>query len=147
MYFHKSKLSKTTEVVDFSIEKKVFEYKGVDFQIYPDTKNPNTPPYAIKRNDTTPPRRISGLFVDGRKLKGDVRVGNQKRYFSIEIIPEQKQVVLEGFSEAIELLGIYTPIEQNNLFRGLVGTSERGLYMAGATGADYSLSATSEPIN
>jgi len=147
MYSKQSKLSKTTEVVDFSIEKKIFEYKEIEFQIYPDTRNPKTPDYAIKRNDTKPPKRISGLFLDGKKLKGDVRTENQKRYFSIEIIPEQKQVVLEGFSEAIELIGIYTPVEQNNLFRGIVGALEIGMYCMGATGSDNQLNTTGEATN
>jgi hypothetical protein len=137
MYPKQSKLDKTTDVVDFSFSKGTFNYLGIEFQIYSDRKNPNTPDLALKRNDTTPHKRLSGLFQEGATLRGDIRTSTQKRYFTIEISEDKKQVNLIGFRDAIELIGISTPIEQIELFRGVQGGSERGIYSMGATGLDY----------
>jgi hypothetical protein len=138
MYSNKSELrDNTTDVVDFFIDKRTFNFQGIEFQIYPDTKNPNTPDYAIKRNDTNQPKRLSGLFQEGSTFKGDIRTNTQKRYFTIEISEDKKRLNLTGFKSAIELIGISTPIEQIELFRGVQGGSERGIYSMGATGLDY----------
>jgi hypothetical protein len=137
MYPKQSKLNKTTGVVDFSYPKGIFNYLGIEFQIYSDRKNPNTPDLALKRNDTKPPKRLSGLFQEGSTLKGDIRTNTQKRYFTIEISEDKKRLNLTGFKSAIELIGINTPIEQIELFRGVQGGSERGIYSMGATGLDY----------
>jgi hypothetical protein len=158
MYSNKSELrDNTTDVVDFFIDKRTFNFQGIEFQIYPDTKNPNTPDYAIKRNDTNQPKRISGLFQEGSRLKGDTRKGQERRYFQLEITPDKKQINLIGFRYAIELIGINAPVEQNNLFTGHLGGlesitkgirdySEIGIYIIGATGTDNQLNITSEPI-
>lgn len=138
---------KTTEVVDFCYSRGLFTYQGIDFQIYPDRKNPNTPDIAIKRNDTTPHKRLSGLFVDGARLKGDIRTSTQKRYFQLEVSEDKKHITLIGFKEAISLIGINTPVEQNNLFTGHYSTLERGLSCIGATGINHQLNIASEPIN
>lgn len=135
MLSKQSKLrDKTTQVVDFDLERNIFRCQGVEFQIYPDRKNKRTPDLAIKRNDTKPPKRISGLYSKGNILTGDVRTDKDKRYFSLEIIPEERTIKLDGFLDAIELLGIRTPVKQNTLFTGHQGASERGIYLSGATG-------------
>lgn len=134
MFPKQSNISKTTEVVNFSYSKGTFTYQGIEFQIYSDRKNPHTPDLAIKRNDTVPHKRLSGLFQDGTRLRGDIRTDTQKRYFTIEISEDKHQISLTGFRDAISLIGISTPIEQNELFRGVQGGSERGIYSMGETG-------------
>jgi len=115
MYSKQSELrDKTTDVVDFFNGK--FQYLGIEFQIYSDKRNPKTPDLALKRNDTKPPKRISGLFSDNNVLNGDTRNGQVKRYFQLALSPEKESIILYGFKEALEVLGIETPVEQNNLF-------------------------------
>ena len=138
MFSKQSKLKdKTTQVVGFDLDKKIFNYQGIDFQIYPDTRNPRTPDLALKRNDTKQPKRISGLYFKDNILSGDIRTEYEKRYFTLQVIPEEKAIKLEGFTRALELLGIRTPIEQNNLFTGHSGASERGIYLSGASGMGH----------
>lgn len=137
MYPKQSNIDKTTEVVSFSYPKGIFKYQGVEFQIYSDRKNPNTPDLAIKRNDTKPHKRLSGLFQEGLVLKGDIRTDTQKRYFTIEISEDRKKVSLTGFKDAISLIGINTPIEQNELFTGVQGGSERGIYTNAIPNLDF----------
>ncbi len=135
MYFNKSELrDKTTEVVDFSYPKGTFSYLGIEFQIYSDKNKRSTkaPQLALKRKDNN--KRLSGLWQDGDLLRGDFRVDNKKRYFTLLISKDKKQLTLTGFKDAISLIGINTPIEQNELFTEVQGGSERGIYSMGATG-------------
>ena len=148
MLLKQSKLrDKATQVVDFDLERKIFRCQGIEFQIYPDTKNPRTPDLAIKRNDTTPPKRISGLWSRGNVLSGDSRRGDARKDFLLEIIPENKTIKLYGFREALELIGIRAPIQQNTLFTRHQGALERGLYIIGATGNNNSLNIANESTN
>jgi len=127
MYFKQSKLDKTTQVVDFCYSKKTFIYQGIEFQIYPDTKNTRTPDIALKRNDTKPHKRLSGLFKDGSILQGDIRTDKEKRYFTLEISEDKRYITLVGFQQAISLVGINTPLEQNELFKEPLRALEMGI--------------------
>jgi hypothetical protein len=90
---------------------------------------------------------LSGLWQQGNRLSGDIRgVGTKRKRFELEIMPDQKAIRLERFREAIELLGISTPVEQNNLFTGHLGASEGGIYRD-ASGNYNQLNIAGEPIN
>lgn len=107
MYSNKSELrDKRTEVVDFSYPKGTFSYLGIEFQIYSDKNKRSTkaPQLALKRKDNN--KRLSGLWQDGDLLRGDFRVDNKKRYFTLLISKDKKQLTLTGFREALSLIGI-----------------------------------------
>ncbi len=150
MYSKQTDIDKTTEVVDFLLNKK-FIHLGIEFELYPDT-NPKTQGLALKRNDTSPHKRISALWQDRYnplKYRGDVVNVSKtdKRRFTIEISPDKTQIALTGFTNALELIGVFRPIEQNTLFTGHLDTSQGiiqgipdhldiGMYIRGATGSN-----------
>ncbi len=141
MYFNKSELrDKTTEVVDFSYPKGTFSYLGIEFQIYSDKNKRSTkaPQLALKRKDNN--KRLSGLWQDGDLLRGDFRVDNKKRYFTLLISKDKKQLTLTGFREALQLQGIDRTVKQNKGLTEHYRGSKNGAY-------NNQLNITSEPIN
>ena len=140
MYPQKSNISKTTEVVDFCYPK--FRYSGLELEIYLDKRkdrNPKSPSYAIKRNDIH--KRLSGLWQDGNRFRGDIRNDNGNKIpFLLEILEDGKHIEVIGLKEGFQLIGIDNPIQQNNLFtgqyRGSQGHLDIGLWIRGATGME-----------
>jgi len=124
MYFQKSNISKTTEVVDFCYPK--FSYLGIELEIYLDKrkdKNPKSPRYALKRNDIH--KRLSGLWQDGTRFRGDIRNDNGNKIpFLLEISGDSKMIRVIGLKEGFQLIGIDNPIQQNGLFTGHPSTSQ-----------------------
>ena len=144
MYFQKRNVSKTTEVVDFCYPK--FNYQGIELEIYIDkrkNKNPKAPKYAIKRNDIH--KRLSGLWQDGNRFRGDIRDDNGNRVpFLLDVLEDGKHIQVTGLKEGFKLVGASSPIVQNELFTGhyraVQGVLEQGLLddiglsIRGATG-------------